>query len=98
MIAVAISAGWSLLALMAAATPATVPHADQQRFAIEQVQIGAGAVQHRRQPRPDADQQRPRHQPPVERKDEDDARSNNGPPAADPPGCVYRKGPLELIV
>jgi hypothetical protein len=55
----------------------------------------AGTAQHRR--RPGAGQERPRHQP-RERQNEDDARSNNAPPAQDPPGCVYRKAPLELIV
>lgn len=97
-IAVTISAGWSLLALAAAATPATVPHADRQRFAIEQVEADAGTAQHRRPSGRGAGQERPRHQPPRERQNEDDARSNNAPPAQNPPGCVYRKAPLELIV
>jgi hypothetical protein len=70
------------------------------RSGIERVQAapGTGGL-HSKERRSSKAQPGPQQRPNRQRPDDDGERSNNAPPnVPDPPGCVFHKGPLDLIV
>jgi hypothetical protein len=98
------------LGLPAVAAPHFVPHGAAQRFGIERTQANPDiGKRDNAQPGQGADQEgkagsHARRRDPEQNPDDDgddDGTDSNGVPSpnpAEPPGCVLRKGPLDLIV
>jgi hypothetical protein len=96
---VALAAGAGIaLTTSAGAADFSVPGA-VQRSGIERVQAAPGTNGLHSKERGSKAQPGQRQRQDRQRPDDDGERSNNTPPnAPDPPGCVFRKGPLNLIV
>lgn len=96
----ALAVGASIAVSVPVGATALVLPGSVQRSGIERVQASPGTdgvrskEQRNSKTEPRRDQRRDR-----QRRDGDGERSNNAPPnPPDPPGCVFRKGPLDLIV